>query len=87
MHACGHDGHMAGLLAAARILNDTKDQLSGIKFISRVQNMSCPILINSNAYQSFVIILGVVKLIFQPAEEGYGGAKVCLILLSHHMFF
>ncbi len=29
MHACGHDGHMAGLLTAARILNDLKDQFSG----------------------------------------------------------
>lgn len=49
MHACGHDGHMAGLLGAARILNTQKDTLSGC-----------------------------VKLIFQPAEEGYGGAAVMI---------
>ena len=29
MHACGHDGHTAGLLGAAMILNDIKDQLNG----------------------------------------------------------
>ncbi|MGO2696780.1 M20 metallopeptidase family protein [Bavariicoccus seileri] len=29
MHACGHDGHTAGLLGAAMILNDLKDQLHG----------------------------------------------------------
>lgn len=29
MHACGHDGHMAGVLGAAMILNDLKDQLNG----------------------------------------------------------
>lgn len=46
MHACGHDGHMAGLLAAAKIL-----------FAQRSE------------------IKGCVKLIFQPAEEGYAGAK------------
>lgn len=29
MHACGHDGHTAGLLGAAMILNEMKDQLRG----------------------------------------------------------
>jgi metal-dependent amidase/aminoacylase/carboxypeptidase family protein len=47
MHACGHDGHMAGLLIAAKILHEQKQTLTGS-----------------------------IKLIFQPAEEGFGGAKV-----------
>ena len=46
MHACGHDGHMAALLAAAKVL---WAQRAGLR--------------------------GVVKLVFQPAEEGFGGAK------------
>jgi len=29
MHACGHDGHTAGVLGAAMILNEMKDQLHG----------------------------------------------------------
>lgn len=45
MHGCGHDGHTAMLLAAARILADTRD------------------------------FRGRVALIFQPAEEGLGGAR------------
>lgn len=46
MHACGHDGHTANLLGAARIL------------ARRVKELR-----------------GNIKLIFQPAEEGGGGAE------------
>jgi amidohydrolase len=46
MHACGHDGHMAMVLAAATVLSAIKGELSGN-----------------------------IKFIFQPAEEGPGGAK------------
>ena len=46
MHACGHDGHTATLLAAAKVIAERKDQLNG-----------------------------TIHLIFQPAEEGHGGAQ------------
>ncbi|WP_284618739.1 M20 aminoacylase family protein [Aquabacterium humicola] len=45
MHACGHDGHTAMLLAAARHLAATRN------------------------------FDGILHLVFQPAEEGLGGAK------------
>ncbi len=45
MHACGHDGHVAVGLAAARMLAERRGQLPG-----------------------------VYKFMFQPAEEGQGGA-------------
>ncbi len=46
MHACGHDGHAAMLLGAAKFLINNKDKFNGN-----------------------------VKLLFQPGEEGPGGAK------------
>ncbi len=49
MHACGHDGHTAILLAFAKLLTIHRDFFDG-----------------------------TIYLIFQPAEEGLGGAKVMI---------
>jgi amidohydrolase len=49
MHACGHDLHVAGLVGAARILHELRDELAGD-----------------------------VVFMFQPGEEGPGGAEPML---------
>jgi amidohydrolase len=49
MHACGHDGHVATLLAALGVLARQRQQLGG-----------------------------TIMAVFQPAEEGGGGAKAMI---------
>ncbi len=49
MHACGHDGHVAILLGAAKIVTGRRDEVAG-----------------------------TVCFLFQPAEEGKGGAKAMI---------
>ena len=61
MHACGHDNHVAIVLAAARILSDLKGQLRGsVKFIFQPAEEGAP-LAEQPAGAELMVKEGVLK--------------------------
>lgn len=63
MHACGHDGHIAGLLTAAKILNESKSEFKGkVKLLfqpSEEGGAGAPIMIAEGAVDDVDAILGI----------------------------
>lgn len=84
MHACGHDTHMAILLATARVLTAVKDQLPGtVKFIFQPAEEGAPLNERPAGAQAMVEA-GVMK---DPAVDAVFGLHVWANLETGHLTY
>ena len=84
MHACGHDTHMAILLATARVLTQLRDKLPGtVKFIFQPAEEGVP-LADRPAGAELMVKEGVLK---QPAVDAIFGLHVFANVLSGQLTY
>jgi amidohydrolase len=84
MHACGHDTHMAILLATARVLTQTRDRLPGtVKFIFQPAEEGAP-LAERPAGAALMVKEGVMT---DPKIEAIFGLHVFANVPSGHITY
>jgi len=84
MHACGHDTHMAILLATARVLTQVRDRLPGtVKFIFQPAEEGAP-LAERPAGADLMVREGVMK---EPAVEAIFGLHVFANVPAGHITY
>jgi amidohydrolase len=89
MHACGHDGHMAMLLVAARILCEHKDGIKGnIKFLFQPneENMHAGILVEKGVLENPKVDAACGIHLMTPLETGKIGVSSGAVMAGMHTF-
>jgi amidohydrolase len=89
MHACGHDGHMAMLLVAARILCEHRDGIKGnIKFLFQPneENMHAGILVEKGVLENPTVDAAFGIHLMTSLEIGKIGVASGAVMAGMHTF-
>ncbi|MCR5347982.1 MAG: amidohydrolase [Fretibacterium sp.] len=84
MHACGHDGHMAGLITAARILSQLREEFSGtVRLIFEPAEESgirggAKVLVEEGALEGVDAVFGLHLFTTHPAGKVFYRSGPCM---------
>lgn len=89
MHACGHDGHLAMMLIAAKVLSSKKDEINGnIKFIFQPneEDAGAEIMINEGILENPKVDAAIGIHLWSPIESGKVGITPGPLMASSYYF-